>query len=152
MFQFSGFASWLLRMIPLQGTGLPHSEIHGSTVICTLPWLIAAYHVLLRLWEPRHPPYALIYFFLLYARTHNVCLFPKFSSNMSKNLSTIWRIVDNKGIEPLVIKLKNRLSSPNTNFQYFIKNKFSWRIRESNPWPPACKAGALANWANPPRI
>ena len=25
-----------------------------------------------------------------------------------------------------------------------------WRIRESNPWPPACKAGALANWANSP--
>jgi hypothetical protein len=25
-----------------------------------------------------------------------------------------------------------------------------WRIRESNPWPPECKSGALANWANPP--
>ena len=25
-----------------------------------------------------------------------------------------------------------------------------WRIRESNPWPSACKADALANWANPP--
>ena len=28
-------------------------------VICTSPQLFAAYHVLLRLWEPRHPPYAL---------------------------------------------------------------------------------------------
>ena len=27
---------------------------------------------------------------------------------------------------------------------------FWWRIRESNPWPSACKADALANWANPP--
>ena len=26
-----------------------------------------------------------------------------------------------------------------------------WRITDSNRWPPACKAGALANWANPPR-
>ena len=26
-----------------------------------------------------------------------------------------------------------------------------WRHRDSNPGPPACKAGALANWANPPR-
>ncbi len=26
------------------------------------PWLIAVYHVLHRLWEPRHPPYALTYF------------------------------------------------------------------------------------------
>ena len=26
-----------------------------------------------------------------------------------------------------------------------------WRITDSNRWPPACKAGALASWANPPR-
>jgi hypothetical protein len=25
-----------------------------------------------------------------------------------------------------------------------------WRISDSNRWPPACKAGALASWANPP--
>ena len=25
-----------------------------------------------------------------------------------------------------------------------------WRISESNRWPLACKASALANWANPP--
>ena len=42
--------------------GLSHSEIRGSRVICTLPRLIAAYHVLRRLCEPRHPPYALSYF------------------------------------------------------------------------------------------
>ena len=39
--------------------GLPHSEIPGSTVVCTSPRLIAAYHVLHRLLVPRHPPYAL---------------------------------------------------------------------------------------------
>ena len=50
----------------LQSIGLPHSEIPGSKVICTSPKLIAAYHVLLRLLEPRHPPYALIYFLLGY--------------------------------------------------------------------------------------
>ena len=38
----------------------PHSEIHGSMVICTSPWLFAAYHVFLRLLVPRHPPCALI--------------------------------------------------------------------------------------------
>ena len=42
--------------------GLPHSEIPGSKVICTYPGLIAAYHVLRRLLEPRHPPCALLYF------------------------------------------------------------------------------------------
>ena len=51
--------SW---MIGLQPIGLSHSEISGSKVICTYPKLIAAYHVLHRLREPRHPPYALSYF------------------------------------------------------------------------------------------
>ena len=54
----------------LQSIGLPHSEIPGSGVICTSPGLIAAYHVLLRLREPRHPPVALSYFFLA-VRTRN---------------------------------------------------------------------------------
>ena len=44
----------------LQHDGLPHSEIAGSKVVCTYPTLIAAYHVLHRLFEPRHPPSALL--------------------------------------------------------------------------------------------
>ena len=39
--------------------GFPHSDIHGSKVICTSPWLFAAYHVFHRLLVPRHPPCAL---------------------------------------------------------------------------------------------
>ena len=50
-------------VICLQHIGLSHSEICGSIRICQSPQLIAAYYVLHRLWEPRHPPYALIYFF-----------------------------------------------------------------------------------------
>ena len=38
----------------------PYSEICGSTLICSLPQLIAACHVLLRLPVPRHSPYALV--------------------------------------------------------------------------------------------
>ena len=38
---------------------LPHSEIRASKVICTSARLIAAYHVLHRHQEPRHPPVAL---------------------------------------------------------------------------------------------
>ena len=49
----------------LQHAGLPHSEIFGSNLICKYPKLIAAYHVLHRLWEPRHPPCTLYYFLLL---------------------------------------------------------------------------------------
>ena len=39
--------------------GFPHSEICGSWDICSLPQLIAAYHVFHRLSVPRHPPCAL---------------------------------------------------------------------------------------------
>ena len=39
--------------------GFPHSDICGSTDICSSPQLFAACHVLLRLPVPRHPPYAL---------------------------------------------------------------------------------------------
>ena len=42
--------------------GLSHSEIPGSQAICAYPGLVAAYHVLHRLDEPRHPPSALNYF------------------------------------------------------------------------------------------
>ena len=45
--------------IGLQPIRLPHSEIRGSNLVCKSPRLIAAYHVLRRLQEPRHPPYAL---------------------------------------------------------------------------------------------
>ena len=37
--------------------GLPHSAIQGSQDMCSFPWLFAAYHGLLRLVAPRHPPY-----------------------------------------------------------------------------------------------
>ena len=40
--------------------GFPHSEIHGSKLILSSPWLIAEYHVLHRLLLPRHPPNALL--------------------------------------------------------------------------------------------
>ena len=39
--------------------GFPHSEISGSTPVCGSPKLIAACHVLHRLFLPRHPPCAL---------------------------------------------------------------------------------------------
>ena len=62
-------------MISLQLTGLSHSEIRGSKVICTYPQLIAAYHVLHRLLEPRHPPFALICFFYFFCSCKIVFLY-----------------------------------------------------------------------------
>ncbi len=63
MFQFRRFPS-LPYLIQIRIHGLfpwafPHSEIRGSTVICTSPRLIAACRVLLRLLMPRHPSCAL---------------------------------------------------------------------------------------------
>lgn len=43
----------------MTSVGFSHSGIAGSTVVCTSPTLIAAYHALHRLLEPRHPPRAL---------------------------------------------------------------------------------------------
>ena len=76
MFQFPGFAfvnlciqstnTWFTSLlITPKGNnnkvsgGLPHSEIHGSKLILSSPWLIAEYHVFHRLLLPRHPPNAL---------------------------------------------------------------------------------------------
>ncbi len=64
MFQFPAFAPELNPVSGLQPDGLPHSGIRGSSRICQSPRLFAAYHALLRLQEPRHPPCALLYFLL----------------------------------------------------------------------------------------
>ena len=37
MFQFPALAPYIRKVISLQDTGLSHSEIHGSKVICTSP-------------------------------------------------------------------------------------------------------------------
>jgi hypothetical protein len=64
MVHFPGFASHSLLYsgvdIPiLLGILLKDSEIPRSQPVCGSLRLIAAYHVLLRLPSPRHPPYAL---------------------------------------------------------------------------------------------
>ena len=48
------------RVLSLQPNRLSHSDILGSTLICSSPKLFAAYHVLHRLLMPRHSPCALI--------------------------------------------------------------------------------------------
>ena len=64
MFQFTPFPSHsyvlAVRYIPIAVCGFPHSDICGSMDMCSSPQLFAAYHVLLRLPVPRHPPDALV--------------------------------------------------------------------------------------------
>ena len=61
MFQFTGFASRTYGFSTGYSllSGLPHSEIPGSTIARISPGLIAACHALHRLSVPRHPPDAL---------------------------------------------------------------------------------------------
>ena len=47
---------WMTGVYP---AGFPHSDISGSSDICSSPKLFAAYHVFHRLLVPRHPPCAL---------------------------------------------------------------------------------------------
>lgn len=54
--------------------------------MCSSPKLIAAYHVLHRLSEPRHPPYALKCFKRVITITRHLQL-NKYYPNMSKNYS-----------------------------------------------------------------
>jgi hypothetical protein len=67
--------------------GLPHSEISASEVVCTYTELIAAYHVLLRLSVPRHPPCALS------SLIENLQLHKKLEHSISAlNCAACWKI------------------------------------------------------------
>ena len=63
MFQFRRFPTYAYliqrRLTEYCSAGFPHSVIHGSKLMCSSPWLIAACHDLLRLLMPRHSPCAL---------------------------------------------------------------------------------------------
>ena len=67
----------------LQLAGLSHSDICGSIRICQSPQLFAAYHVFLRLWEPRHSLCALSN--LLLSLVLSTYYSTSINSNMSKN-------------------------------------------------------------------
>ena len=172
MFQFPAFAPEFIPVSGLQPDGLPHSGIRGSSRICQSPRLFAAYHALLRLQEPRHPPCALLYFLLpgLHYSQHPttdtsagksadfaLCslqfsrfffstlpcrLFsgpspppPLREMGLSESLSRRQRFVHY--VNDLFFALMTDFSIP------FIRI-FPWRMRGSNPRPPACKAGALS--------
>ena len=61
MFQFTGLAHLAVQYI-FNVLGCPIRKSSDIMLVCSSPKLIAAYHVLHRLSEPRHPPYALCCF------------------------------------------------------------------------------------------
>ena len=133
MFQFPPFASLhKVMIITLQVIGLSHSDIPGSQIICIYTGLFAAYHVLHRLREPRHPPCALDYFRLmrnLIPRSYfqlliiSILIYSLACVNMSKISSRLefpligcadqhsHGKVENNGFEPLTPCLQSRCSS-----------------------------------------
>ncbi len=62
-----------------------------------------------------------------------------------------WYLVGTNGLEPSTSRLSgvrsNHLSYAPINLICALS--IWWRLRESNPWPPACKAGALPAELNP---
>ena len=128
----------------LQNAGLSHSEISGSKVICTYPELIAAYHVLHRLREPRHPPCALAYFLSNVLFSYWYWLGNYFRlSILHIRTRTVWYIL---------LALTFNFTFCTSCQRSFLCFQRWWRITDSNRWPSACKADALASWANPPRV
>ena len=118
-------------MTGLQPAGLSHSEIRGSKDICSYPRLFAACHVLHRLQEPRHPPYALSYLLTAPCR-HGVSAcsctsIAWFCSGTCSIAARPWILnlvvqyvkdrspgkggVENNGFEPLTPCLQSRCSS-----------------------------------------
>jgi hypothetical protein len=71
MVHFPEFAL-LTLYIQVRVIGFPHSEINGSSNLCSSPLLIAAFHVLHRLEVPRHPPYALSSLIIKFAHKQNL--------------------------------------------------------------------------------
>jgi hypothetical protein len=116
-------------------TRFPDSETSGSTVVCTSPKLIAAYHVLHRFRTPRHPPCALINLTKISANNAGrlrdlrvvkglkmlALLSPLCSCQRARSLSSpgreaggsVWiALVEITGIEPVTSGLQSR-RSPN---------------------------------------
>ena len=141
MFQFPAFAP-CFKVTGLQPAGLPHSDIPGSRIICISPGLFAAYHVLLRLREPRHPPSALAYFLYLALYAPDWYLL---------SLLFFFTLLNVQHVKDLSeLKIENGELKIVFPFSLSSINSTLWRITDSNRWPSACKADALASWANPP--
>ena len=151
MFQFSGFASpkpiLFSLVIPLPFNadpgsspglalngegGLSHSEIAGSKPAHGSPTLIAACHVLHRLYMPRHSPDALTSRLRVHTTNGNPVGLPSIMRML--NLSQIYCVRHNRSRRPE--DRPNRSASP----RHRLKNPFTMSKRgapSGRPEPPA---------------
>jgi hypothetical protein len=90
--------------------GLPHSDTPGSTFAYNSPRIFAVCRVLHRHSVPRHPPYALNFFYILFFtlshfysllkdHTQKFCLVPSVD------------LVEDTGLEPVTSALQRRRST-----------------------------------------
>ena len=126
MFQFSGFAHLSVYYV-FNIVGCP-IQVSTDQFVCANPrsfsQLITSFIASESLGIPHTPLFCLLYLFIKYP----ICIeYPKFVLSI----------------------LFNIFSFLNMSMNFFHSREL-WRITESNRWPPACKAGALASWANPP--
>ena len=143
MFQFAAFASATRRMTCLQHAGFSHSDIRASRVICTYARLFAAYHVLLRLQEPRHPPYALFYFVRAAGHTPLTGHERRQDDSRVSGPALTRAPFTAEGTPVQAITLLCSVSTCHRSLPDLSRDL--WRMTDSNRRPPACKAGALAS-------
>ena len=89
--------------------------------------------------------------FSISVRFYSSIYFIRFSMNISLNLSVL---VGSSGLEPPTSRLSgvrsNHLSyEPISYSVYLVLSRLWWRWWDSNPWPPACRAGALPTELHP---
>ena len=129
MFQFPGFAPRHKGAVPPHtGGGLPHSDTCGSMAGCASPQLFAASRVLRRLLEPRHPPCALVHFHAPLERGGGAARLGGAALHTGRLASSRSVAVLCASVSKIVSPLRRR-----------------WRISDSNRWPLACHASALAS-------
>ena len=136
MFQFPACAR-LNVVHSLQLCGFPHSDIAGSIPVCRSPALFAAYHVLLRFWKPRHPPFALLLFLVLLSEsTLRLSLVSSFFTRFTLGRSLRSRTSGATGFHGLtggVYKARERIHRAMADAR-LLANPASWsRVADSNP-------------------
>ena len=125
MFQFPALASNLVGWLVFNQSGCPIRKSPDQRLFAptrSLSQLITSF-IASESQGIRHAP------LLTFSLTDNVWSIYTFSFNF-----TFFCYIMSK----IVWEYSNQLESQ------------EWRITDSNRWPPACKAGALASWANPP--
>ena len=134
----------MLRWRPSTTAGFPHSDIHGSMLVCSSPWLFAAYHVFLRLLVPRHPPYALI----------SLIIF-RIGSFRYDSLTSAWCLVSTfwncSRLHITALCFFLLVFSFLREFTRYAVFKVRWWAQvDSNHRPHAYQACALTSWAISP--